>query len=66
MVFYGILDLLAGPVFLYTHVWQLAALDYSRFAWGGAGTGAGYGTGAGSALRGEKSAAGPGVTGTTV
>ncbi|EIM80840.1 family A G protein-coupled receptor-like protein [Stereum hirsutum FP-91666 SS1] len=31
MIFYGILDLFAGPLFLFTHLWALRSLDYAAF-----------------------------------
>lgn len=43
MVFYGILDILTGPVFLLFHTWQLRSLDYSRLGlYGGKTTTSGY------------------------
>ncbi len=31
MVWYGILDLLLGPIFLYYFIWSLRAVDYAAF-----------------------------------
>lgn len=56
MIWYGILDLLLGPVFLYHFVWGMRNIDYGLFGFHsgkysdgpygtGAGTGAGYGPG---------------------
>ena len=56
MIWYGILDLILGPVFLYYFVWGLRNVDYGLFGLhsgkysdGPYGTtGAGYGPGAGA------------------
>lgn len=34
MIFYGVLDLLAKPVFCFYHCWTLSRLDYTRFGLG--------------------------------
>ncbi len=44
MVWYGILDLLAGPVFLFGFLWSLRRVDYGTFGLRH-GAGAGGGTG---------------------
>ena len=31
MIFYGILDFLAGPVFLFAFLWHLKDVDYNNF-----------------------------------
>lgn len=72
MVFYGILDIFAGPLFLFTHLWALRSLDYTAFGLqsgkysdyartGGYGRGTGTGVGAGPAGAGT----GTGGMGTT-
>ena len=70
MIFYGILDILLGPVFLYYFVWGLRNVEYGLFGLhsgkysdGAYGTGTGAFGHAGAGYRGgvgEK----PGVTGT--
>ncbi|KAI0637041.1 heat shock protein 30 [Trametes polyzona] len=53
MIWYGILDLLAGPVFLFLFLWGLRTVEYGAFGLAsgkytdgyGAGAGAGYGNG---------------------
>jgi len=55
MIWYGILDLLSGPVFLFFHLWGVRSVDYnslglqsgktSDFAGGGPGVGQGLGAG---------------------
>ncbi|KAI0646985.1 heat shock protein 30 [Trametes meyenii] len=58
MIWYGILDLLAGPVFLFVLLWGLRSVEYGAFGLAsgkytdaayGRGAGAGYGNGAGAA-----------------
>lgn len=59
MIFYGVLDLLAGPVFLFMFLWHLNTVDYGSFGlWSGKYTGTGYGAGAGP---GAGYAGGPGA-----
>jgi len=36
MVFYGVLDLFAGPVFLYYFLWSLRSIELTRFGFGNA------------------------------
>lgn len=51
MVWYGILDLLLGPVFLYYFIFSLRNLDYASFglqSWKYSDTGYGAGVGAGN------------------
>ena len=31
MIWYGILDILSGPVFLFLFLWELRSVDYSAF-----------------------------------
>lgn len=48
MIFYGILDLLLGPVFLYYFVWGLRKVDYGLFGFNsGRHTDGPYGSGSG-------------------
>ena len=73
MIWYGILDLLLGPVFLFIFLWGLRSVDYGAFglasgkytdaAYGGAG--AAYGTGPNMAAR-NGAATGAGVNGAGV
>lgn len=79
MIWYGILDLILGPLFLYYFVWGLRNVDYGLFGlhsgkytdgpYGTAGTG--YGQGALGGTRGvgtgpNMTTAGPGATATRV
>lgn len=71
MIFYGILDLFAGPLFLFTHLWALRSLDYAAFGlqsgkasdYAGPG-GYGSGIGDGRGVRGTGVGAGPAGAGT--
>ncbi|KAI0831234.1 family A G protein-coupled receptor-like protein [Trametes gibbosa] len=78
MIFYGILDLLAGPVFLFLFLWGLRSVDYNTFGLrsgkyndGYTSTGAGYGNnvagtaGPGMTTRNDNVHGVTGVTGTT-
>ncbi|OCH95534.1 family A G protein-coupled receptor-like protein [Obba rivulosa] len=50
MIWYGILDLLAGPVFLFVLLWGLRSVDYGAFGlWSGKYTDTSYGSGPGVA-----------------
>ena len=48
MIFYGILDLLAGPVFLFLFLWSLRSIDYSAFGLMSTKYTDGYGHGGGA------------------
>ncbi|KAI0374817.1 family A G protein-coupled receptor-like protein [Pilatotrama ljubarskyi] len=68
MIWYGILDLLAGPVFLFLFLWGLRSVDYGAFGLasgkytdGYGNAGAGYGNAAGPNMTGR----GPATTGAT-
>ncbi|KAI9064363.1 family A G protein-coupled receptor-like protein [Trametes sanguinea] len=73
MIWYGILDILLGPVFLFIFLWGLRSVDYGAFglasgkytdaAYGGAG--AAYGTGPNMAAR-NGATTGAGVNGAGV
>ena len=47
MIFYGILDLLAGPLFLFLFLWSLRSIDYSAFGLMSTKYTDGYGRGGG-------------------
>ncbi|EMD38528.1 G-protein coupled receptor [Gelatoporia subvermispora B] len=67
MIWYGILDLLAGPLFLFGFLWGLRSVDYGGFGLGsGKYTDTGYGSGAGAGGPGmaTRGGAGAGVNGT--
>ncbi|KAI0705887.1 hypothetical protein BC835DRAFT_1537054 [Cytidiella melzeri] len=73
MIFYGILDLLLGPIFLYYFVWGIRNVDYGLFGLHGGrhggNTGAGYGNNSGTggvsgAGYGNGAGAGTGTVGT--
>lgn len=54
MIWYGILDLILGPLFLYYFVWGLRSVDYGLFGlhsgkYSDGMAGGGYGNGAGGA-----------------
>ncbi|KAI0336460.1 heat shock protein 30 [Cubamyces sp. BRFM 1775] len=74
MIWYGILDLLAGPVFLFIFLWGLRSVDYGAFGLMSGkytdayGNGAGYGPGVAGAgpTMANRNAAAPGVTGAGV
>ncbi|PSS37903.1 hypothetical protein PHLCEN_2v245 [Hermanssonia centrifuga] len=64
MIWYGILDLLLGPVFLYYFVWGLRSVDYGLFGFNsGKHTDGGYATGAGAGAGYGHSKAGMGGAG---
>lgn len=56
MIWYGILDLIAGPVFLFTFLFHLRSVDMAAFGlWSGKNTDTGYGHGGNGTV-------GPGMT----
>ncbi|EPQ55272.1 family A G protein-coupled receptor-like protein [Gloeophyllum trabeum ATCC 11539] len=70
MIFYGILDLFAGPFFLFFHLWRLRAVDYAAFGLSSgkptdyyrfSGDGAGM-RGTGAPVTGAPAATGPTAT----
>ncbi|KAH9934761.1 uncharacterized protein B0H18DRAFT_1181251 [Fomitopsis serialis] len=64
MIWYGILDLLAGPVFLFFFLFGLRSVDMAAFGlWSGKYTDTGYGPGGGAG--GPGMAAAPGANGVT-
>ena len=69
MIWYGVLDILAGPVFLFMLLWGLRSIEYSTFGLGSTkwsdnaayGGGPGYGPGAANG-RTVPAGAGPNMT----
>lgn len=62
MIFYGILDLLAGPVFLFLFLWGLRSVDYTTFGLTSGKYNDTYGAGGAGYGNGVSGATGPGMT----
>ncbi|CDO68344.1 hypothetical protein BN946_scf184799.g71 [Trametes cinnabarina] len=70
MIWYGILDIFLGPIFLFIFLWGLRSVDYGAFGLAsgkytdpayGNGAGAGYGAGPNMSARNGATTTGPGV-----